>query len=170
MKTLIKQCMITAAAVFTISVLASVYVVQETSVTGDSMNPVLFNGESVLVDKISYQRSEPERFDVVVFRYLYASDSYFIKRVVGLPGETIQIIDGEVYVDGNRLEDPYGTASMEDAGRAAEPVLLGEDEYFVLGDNRNYSTDSRGDKVGNVKLQQILGKAVRKLREAEDSL
>lgn len=165
----IKKYILFTAAVFVISALTAVYAVQETHVTGNSMSPCLRNGESVLVDKIAYQRKEPERYDVVVFRYLYEADSYYIKRIIGLPGETVQIKDGSVHIDGEKLEDPFGGIEIVDAGRAAKPVQLKEDEYFVMGDNRNYSTDSREDKVGNVRRQQILGKAVRKLRSTGET-
>ena len=87
-------------------------------------------------------------------------NTYYIKRVIGLPGETVEIWKGEVYIDGQRLpgDDSYG--KIEDPGLAAEPVLLGEDEYFVLGDNRNDSIDSREPEVGAVRREDILGRAV----------
>lgn len=160
----IKKYLLYLAAVFLLSALTAIYVVQETRVTGSSMEPLLRDGESVLVNKLAYRKKEPDRFDVIIFRYLYKEDEYYIKRVIGLPGETVQIRDSVVYIDGERLSDPYGSQMIEEAGRAAEPVVLGENEYFVLGDNRNHSSDSRGMDVGNVRRVQILGKAVRKLR------
>lgn len=135
----------------------SSYCVQRVDVHGDSMEPVLSDGEIYLMEKLSYRIHEPKRFDLVVFRYYYDDDSNHIKRVIGLPGETVQIIDGEIYIDGERLEDPYGDY-IEKPKRAADPVLLGDDEYFVLGDNRGSSSDSRDSDVGNVKKNQILGK------------
>lgn len=136
------------------------YVAQRTIVDGTSMNPTLQDQDSVLVEKLSYRFDDPERYDIVVFRYLHQKDTYYIKRVIGLPGETIQIIDGYVYINGERLEsDIYGNDIMLSPGRASEPITLGEYEYFVLGDNRNGSSDSRSDSVGNVARSQIVGKA-----------
>lgn len=136
------------------------YVAQRVLVDGTSMNPTLQNKDSVLVEKLSYRFDDPERYDIVVFRYLGKDDTYYIKRIIGLPGETVQIIDGYVYIDGELLEsDTYGNDIMLSAGRASEPITLGEYEYFVLGDNRNGSSDSRAESVGNVARSQILGKA-----------
>ena len=135
------------------------YVGQRTEVVGYSMYPTLNNGDNLLVDKISYRFSDIERFDIVVFEYQHEEDCYYIKRVIGLPGETVQIVDGEIYIDGDLLEESYGYETMENAGLAAEPITLGEDEYFVLGDNRNDSTDSRDSRVANVTRDIIAGKA-----------
>ena len=136
------------------------YVAQRTLVDGTSMMPTLQDRDSVLVEKLSYRFGEPERYDIVVFRYLPKKNTYYIKRVIGLPGETVQIIDGYVYINGERLEsDTYGNDIMFSAGRASEPITLGEYEYFVLGDNRNGSSDSRAESVGNVTRSQIVGKA-----------
>ncbi len=135
------------------------FVGQKTVVEGSSMSPAMENGDSLLVDKFSYQFSDPKRFDIIIFQYLYKEDSYYIKRVIGLPGETVQIIDGYIYIDGERLEEDFGSEIMDNPGRAASPVILGEDEYFVLGDNRNCSSDSRDPLVANVARGQIMGKA-----------
>ena len=136
------------------------YVAQRTLVDGTSMNPTLQHKDSVLVEKLSYRFGEPKRYDIVVFRYLHQDNTYYIKRIIGLPGETVQIIDGYVYINGERLKDEvYGNDVMISAGTAAEPIVLGQYEYFVLGDNRNGSSDSRADSVGNVTKSQIVGKA-----------
>ena len=135
------------------------YVGQKTVVDGSSMSPTLEDGDVLIVDKLSYRLREPERFDVVVFQYLYKEDSYYIKRIIGLPGETVQIIDGEIYIDGALLEEDFGNASMTNPGRANQPITLGPDEYFVLGDNRNISSDSRDPSVANVAREQIVGRA-----------
>ncbi|MBT9775809.1 signal peptidase I [Clostridium sp. MCC353] len=137
--------------------ITTTYFVQRVDVHGDSMEPVMSDGEVYLMEKLTYRMHEPKRFDLIVFRYIYDDDSYYIKRVIGLPGETVQIIDGIIYIDGKLLEDPYGDY-IEKPKRAADPVLLGDDEYFVLGDNRGSSSDSRDSDVGNVKKNQILGK------------
>ena len=130
-------------------------------VDGDSMEPALHDGDSVWVDKLSYRMGAPERYDIVVFRYRYRDGRYFMKRIVGLPGETVQIMDGSVYVDGEPLGETYGTEPIEKAKRAGKLVVLGTDEYFVLGDNRNHSTDSRDSDVANVAKEQITGKVIR---------
>ena len=135
------------------------YVGQRTEVVGNSMYPTLHNGDNLLVDKLSYRLKEIERFDIVVFEYEHENHVYYIKRIIGLPGETVQIADGNIYIDGELLEEDYGYEIMESAGTAAEPITLGEDEYFVLGDNRNDSTDSRDPRVGNIKRDIIIGRA-----------
>ena len=136
------------------------YVGQRTVVYGSSMEDTLSDADNLIVDKISYRFEEPERFDVVVFPFQYKSDTYYIKRIIGLPGETVQIMkDGSIYIDGELLEENYGLEVIEDAGIAANPVTLGEEEYFVLGDNRNNSSDSREPSVGAVNRSIIIGKA-----------
>jgi signal peptidase I len=122
------------------------------------MYPTLEDGDNLLIDKISYRFQEPERFDIIVFRYPHARDTYYIKRIIGLPGETVLIQDGQIYINGELLEDPYGAEPMENPGRAYRQITLGPGEYFVLGDNRNVSSDSRDSSVGNVTTEQIVGK------------
>ena len=134
------------------------YVGQRTHVNGDSMNNTLENGDNLIVDKISYRFKDPERFDIIVFPYQYQEDTYYIKRIIGLPGETVQIEDGAIYIDGEVLEESYGKEVMYNAGIASQPIELGEDEYFVLGDNRENSEDSRMADVGMVKRSYIYGK------------
>ena len=112
----------------------------------------------LIVEKVSYYFRAPERFDVIVFELKNEKGVHFIKRIVGLPGETVQIRDGAVYIDGKRLEnDVYGLAEIQNAYLAGEPVELGENEDFVLGDNRNNSKDSR--IIGPVERKQFLGRA-----------
>ena len=148
--------------VLIITYLIILYVGQRTEVSGDSMEPTLSNGDNLIVDKISYRFNEPERFDRIVFPFQYQKDTYYIKRIIGLPGETVQIDeDGNIYIDGEILEESYGREIIDEdkIGIADEPITLGDDEYFVLGDNRNYSSDSRVKEVGNIKKDQIIGKA-----------
>lgn len=133
---------------------------QRVSNIGDSMNPVLKNGDVVLVDRILYNASRPKRGDVIVFRPNGNENSnYSIKRIVGLPGETVQIKDGYVYINGKELEEEKTASKIESAGIAEEEVTLAGDEYFVLGDNRSASMDSRDADIGNVKRSEIYGKA-----------
>lgn len=136
------------------------YVGQRTRVNGSSMEPMLTNGDNLIVDKISYRFNEPERYDIIVFPFKYEEKTYYIKRIIGLPGETVQIDDaGNIYIDGELLEESYGKEVINDAGRASEPITLLDDEYFVLGDNRNDSSDSRVESVGNIKRDDIIGRA-----------
>ena len=154
------------AVVLGLTYLLITYVGQRTVVDGASMEPTLADGDNLIVDKISYRFKEPERFDIIVFPFQYQEGVYYIKRIIGLPGETVWIdTDGSIYIDFGEgmtlLEESYGKQiiSPEHIGRASNPVVLGEDEYFVLGDNRNNSSDSRTDMVGNIKRDDIIGKA-----------
>ena len=159
----LKDFMFTSVYFLIVIVLAFLiikYVAQRTEVVGRSMEPTLENEDNLIVDKISYRFKEPERYDIIVFPYRDGSGMYYIKRIIGLPGEQIYINErGDVFVDGKKLEEPYIKEKAVEAGLAANIVNLGDDEYFVLGDNRNNSTDSRSIEVGNVKRDEIIGKA-----------
>ncbi|MCF0131410.1 MAG: signal peptidase I [Pseudobutyrivibrio sp.] len=145
---------------FAITFLFTQFVAQRTIVSGSSMEDTLSDGDNIIVDKISYRFSTPDRFDVVVFPYQYEDDTFYIKRIIGLPGETIYIdADGRIYINGEVLAEQYGTEIISNQGLAAETIILAPDEYFVLGDNRNNSTDSRFESVGNIKGSEIEGRA-----------
>ena len=136
------------------------FVGQRTMVSGQSMEPTLSNGDNLIVDKISYRFRDPQRYDIIVFPYKYEEDTYYIKRIIGMPGETVQVIGGYVYINGELLEsDIYGAEPMESGQLADQPITLGADEYFVLGDNRNHSSDSRDPSVGVLKRSDLLGRA-----------
>ena len=135
------------------------FVGQRTHVSGESMENTLDNGDQLIVDKITYRFQDPERFDIIVFPFHYKENTYYIKRIIGLPGETVQIADGTIYINGEVLEESYGREVMQDPGIAAESITLGEDEYFVLGDNRNQSSDSRDPSVGLIHRDEIIGRA-----------
>ena len=135
------------------------YVGQRTKVSGSSMLNTLHDGDNLIVDKISYRFRDPERFEIIVFPYRHEENTYYIKRIIGLPGETIQIKDGFVYINGELLEEHYGREIMLKAGIAEDPIQLGEDEYFVLGDNRNESSDSREPRVGVLHRDELVGRA-----------
>ena len=129
------------------------------SMVGVSMEPALYNGQEVLINRFIYKITSPKRGDVIAFLPNGNQNShYYLKRIVGLPGEKVQIIDGYVYINGERLpEDEYD--KMADYGIAGNEIQLGSDEYFVLGDNRNMSEDSRSGNIGAVKKDTIAGKA-----------
>ena len=135
------------------------FVGQRTRVCGHSMEATLHDGDNLIVDKLSYHFREPKRFEIIVFPYRHKENTYYIKRIIGLPGETVQVKDGYVYINGEKLDENYGLEVMEDAGIAAEPIELGEDEYFVLGDNRNHSSDSRDPSVGILHIDELIGRA-----------
>lgn len=138
------------------------FVGQRTEVDGASMEPTLYDGDNLIVDKITYKFRDPERFDIIVFPFQYQEDTFYIKRIIGLPGETVRIDEnGIIYIDGEMLAEGYGREVIkpQTIGRAWEPIVLGENEYFVLGDNRNNSKDSRTEIVGNIKKDDIIGRA-----------
>ena len=140
-----------------IALIITNFVASHTKVEGNSMESTLENGDDIIVGKFSYLTNNPERYDIIVFR---ESESVnYIKRVIALPGETIQITEGKIYINERAIFDAYGNAKMEDGGIAEKPLKLGQDEYFVLGDNRNASKDSRDKAVGVIKRDQIIGKA-----------
>lgn len=135
------------------------YVAQRTQVSGSSMEPMLQNGDNLIVDKLSYRFKDPERYDIIVFPYKYEENTYYIKRIIGLPGETIQILNQEILINGEVLEENYGSEPMDYSGIAIEEITLDVDEYFVLGDNRNNSSDSRDPSVGVLTRDELLGRA-----------
>ena len=118
--------------VLVISFLIITFVGQRTQVDGHSMEPGLSHRDSLIVDKISYRFRDPERYDIIVFPYKYEENTCYIKRIIGMPGETVQIIDGYVYINGEKLDEHYGAELIQEPGIAAEPVTLGEDSYFEL--------------------------------------
>jgi len=147
------------AIVLLVTYIVVTFVGQRTEVNGMSMYPTLTDGDNLIVEKISYRFGEPQRFDIIVFPYPGDEKVHYIKRIIGLPGETIQIINGDIYINQVVLEENYGYEAIANSGTAAEPIALGEDEYFVLGDNRNNSQDSRYTTVGNIKRKDIVGRA-----------
>ena len=131
-----------------------------TSVVGQSMSETLNNGDEVLVNRFTYILTDPKPNDIIVFLPNGNEKShYYVKRVIAVPGDTILIQNGEVYVNGEPFTEEVDVSAMEDAGLAAEEMTLGNDEYFVLGDNRNNSEDSRYANIGNIKKEYIIGKA-----------
>ena len=163
MKKILKEILSTSiylVVVLLLTYLIITYVGQRTRVNGSSMEPMLTNGDNLIVDKISYRFNDPQRYDIIVFPFRYEEKTFYIKRIIGLPGETVQIDNaGNIYIDGEILEESYGKEVINDSGRASEPITLQDDEYFVLGDNRNDSSDSRVESVGNINREDIIGRA-----------
>jgi signal peptidase I len=128
-------------------------------VRGQSMEPTFHNNDYLIIDEISYRFREPERGEVIVFKYPRNTSQRFIKRIIGLPGETIEIKEGEVFIikdDSVQVldESSYISSSMKTPGNTS--VTLSEDEYFVLGDNRRVSADSRN--WGSLDYEYIIGR------------
>lgn len=130
-------------------------------VDGSSMETTLSDGDNLWVDKLTYTFGDPDRFDVIIFNY--DEDTTYVKRIIGLPGETVRIDQsGNIYINEKLLKENYGNETIlpTNLGRANQPVVLGDNEYFVLGDNRNNSSDSRWADVGNVNREDIIGKVI----------
>ena len=151
MKRLVKLLLLVALAV-TLGLLAREYVAGVATVAGDSMQPTLATGDRVLITRLDYVVGTPARGDVAQLE-IPGRDGAYLKRVVGLPGETVEIIDGVVHINGQALNEPYATLSDDDFR-----VELGEDEYFVLGDNRPVSYDSREEDFGVISADCFRGK------------
>lgn len=137
------------------------YVVQRTIVDQTSMENTLHSGDNLIVEKVSYRFKNPERFDIIIFHPVATDENeFYVKRVIGLPGETIQIKDNKIYINEKELKENYGKNSIIDPGIAKDPITLGDDEFFVMGDNRDVSLDSRSPEVGLVKKDSIQAKAI----------
>jgi len=139
----------------------------KTSVIGAGMEPALYNGQTVFISKLAYLVNKPKYGDIIVFlpngnKYTH----YYIKRVVGLPGDRIQFLNGRLLING--LPEEEGEYDkVEDPGIAENEILLGTDEYFVLGDNRNTGEDSRSGNIGPVNKSLIEGRVWFKLTKDE---
>ena len=163
MKSILKEILGTSVyllVVLLVTYLVVNYVGQRTQVVGSSMESTLSDGDNLIVDKITYRFSEPQRYDIIVFPFKYEKNTYYIKRIIGMPGETVRIDqEGVIYVNDKVLQEYYGREIIQDPGVAKREITLGKDEYFVMGDNRNNSTDSRDPVVGNIHRDDILGRA-----------
>lgn len=142
------------------------FIGQQIEVSGSSMESTLHDNDHLILEKVTYQFDQPKRYDIVVFRpYENTTDTnafddvYYIKRVIGLPGESVQIIDSAIYINGKLLWENYGKDAIADSGIAIDEIVLDDEEYFLLGDNRNNSKDSRDFSIGAVKRSAIIGRA-----------
>ncbi|MCI8409275.1 MAG: signal peptidase I [Lachnospiraceae bacterium] len=166
---IVKEISLYATIIVTGVFLIPNYVIAKNVVNGESMENTLYNEEQILTEMVSYRFGKPKRFDIIVFYRFFdekntnKSDKnayeFYVKRIIGLPGERVRIEGDIIYINGKPLEEHYGKDPICDSGRAEEEITLGKDEYFVLGDNRGVSIDSRSSSVGNVKKDWILGKA-----------
>ncbi len=153
------------AAVILLAYFIVYYALEKTDMVGVSMESTLKDGDSIIINKFSYRFVNPKRFDVIVFKQSGNEHSYYnIKRIIGLPGETVQIKSGKVYINGNIEEEIIGTKKINNSGITEEPIKLEDKEYFVLGDNRNNSEDSRFASVGMIRRDEIIGKAFIRLK------
>ena len=159
----LKEVSIWAAEIVAVALFALLLVLSfgvRTTVVGQAMAGDLNNGDRIYINKLVYAISKPKAGDVIVFLPNGNENShYYIRRVVGVPGDRVQIKDGALYINGSLYDEANKVASMEEAGIAETEILLGEDEYFVLGDNRNNSEDSRYANIGNIKKEYIVGQA-----------
>ncbi|QUO21431.1 signal peptidase I [Clostridiaceae bacterium Marseille-Q4143] len=145
---------------FAIGCILVFYFMTRLTCVGQAMEPAINSGDSVLVNRFTYLVSAPKPGDVVVFKPNGNERShYYMRRVIAEPGDKVQIKDGFVYVNGELFETGLGSEQMDYAGVAEEEITIGDGEYFVLGDNRNQSEDSRNADIGNVKKEDIYGKA-----------
>ena len=129
------------------------------SLYGGAFHDSGYIGRKCVVNKIAYLVGSPDRYDIVAYRSVEHQDKYYsIKRVIGLPGETVLIQNGQVYINGNPLADSPIDSEIRTAGLAESSITLGENEYFLLGDNPDSSQDSRFSSVGNIKKSEMLGR------------
>lgn len=166
-KRIIKECLIWLIEI--IAVIVAAYLIinvcfRRTSTIGSAMEPTLYNGEEVILNTKAYMIFSPGREDVVAFYDKEDADSdgeeplLTFRRVIGLPGEKVQITEGKVLINGKELKEKYTYLPMDAAGIAEQEITLGEDEYFVLCDSRIDTNDSRNAAFGNIKSSQIVGR------------
>lgn len=153
------------AAVIFLAYFIIYYALEKTEMVGVSMESTLNDNDKIIINKFSYRFTEPKRFDVIVFKQSGKEHSYYdIKRIIALPGETVQIKDGKIYINDKVVEDVINCETMNNYGLADEPITLEENEYFVLGDNRNNSEDSRFASIGMIRRDEIIGKAFLRIK------
>lgn len=150
---LLKFIAVVAAAFLLVRFVYSSYTIQ-----GDSMSPALEAGEKHLVNRLIYKVKKPDRYDMIVFKLDdKKNQNFYVKRIVGLPGEKIQIKNGRIYVNGRKTKN-FSDEKILSPGLASDEIVLKSGQYFVIGDNCNNSEDSRSANIGNVKKENIIGK------------
>ena len=148
------------AAVIFLAYFIVYYALERTDMVGISMEDTLKDSDHIIINKFSYRFGDPKRFDVIVFQQSGKEHSYYdIKRIIALPGEKLLMKDGVIYINDEPLEEVVNVEAMANYGLAGEEITLEENEYFVLGDNRNNSEDSRFASVGMIRRDDIIGKA-----------
>lgn len=163
-KTIVDIVMVIVAAYVIVS-----FSCTRTTISGSSMEDTIKNEDTVLINRFAYTLDEPKRFDCIAFEPdAIGSSKLYVKRVIGLPGETVQIKEGHIYINGNLLENDINDTYIVTAGITANEIHLAEDEYFCLGDNRNNSEDSRFSSIGMVKKKHVIGKVWMVLQPIED--
>lgn len=147
-------------AALVLALLLNRFVIQKVEVSKLSMYDTLESGDQLFVEKVSNYFSDPDRFDIVVFEAPEGSEldngKYWIKRVIGIPGDKIQQKEDGIYINDNKLEEDYVDGSFGNPGIIEEPLILGEDEYFLMGDNREVSQDCRD--VGPIPKDAMMGR------------
>jgi signal peptidase I len=165
----IKEALLYISISLAIILGTKIFVVQHVRVEGTSMTPTLVDDQHLLIEKISYRFKDIERFDIVVFRpYYNEKNIFYVKRVIGLPGETVQIKDNTIFIDGKPLKENYSEDYYTDGKMAMSEMKLGDNDYFVLGDNRNDSKDSRNVTFGLVHKDEIDGLVMIKIWPIND--
>ncbi len=148
------------AAVIFLAYFIVYYALERTEMVGISMESTLQDNDQIIINKFSYRFGDPKRYDVIVFKQSGKEHSYYnIKRIIALPGEKLQIKDGIIYINGEPVPEAINVEPMANYGLATEEITLEENEYFVLGDNRNNSEDSRFASIGMIRRSDIIGKA-----------
>jgi len=135
------------------------FVIQNTKVSGSSMEPTLHHHDAVIINKWIYYLKDPQQGDIIIFPYQGDPSKKYIKRIIALPGDLLDIQEGNIYINGKKLEESYITESWIVKGNVVYPFSVPDDHYFVMGDHRDHSADSRFEEVGTVKKNQIIGKA-----------
>ncbi len=151
------KTIITYVIIIALVIIIRIFIIDPVRVDGESMNTTLSNGEIMILNKIVYKKQAVKRFDIVVIK---ENDKHIIKRVIGMPGETIEYKDNKLYINGMEMDDPYPSTETDDfriesIGHTKVPGNC----YFVMGDNRAASLDSRYSEVGVIKKKDIVGRA-----------